>query len=66
MSNFYDNTALQDSDLEGFPMAYAYNGDGTIDTITCTAVINGVTTTFVKTYAYPTATSMTISRWVKQ
>lgn len=66
MNNPYDTSVMTDSSLEGFPKVYAYNGDGTVDTITCTAMINGVETVFVKTYAYPTATSMTVSEWEKQ
>ncbi|MFM0326071.1 hypothetical protein [Caballeronia glebae] len=63
MSKIYDPTvSVPWTDTDDLPKTYAYNGDGTLSTETCT---DG-TRVWVKTYSYTVGKLTGESAWVKQ
>lgn len=44
--------------------AYTYNGDGTVATKVITHTVNGVTTTYTKSYTWTAGVLTGVSKWV--
>lgn len=59
------NTITQDF-FDRLQQTIAYNGDGTVNTITATGSFGGVTVTWVKTLSYSSGKLSGVSEWVKQ
>lgn len=52
--------------FDRMPQTITYNGDGTVNTITATATMGAVVTTWVKTLGYTSGKVTSVSDWVKQ
>lgn len=52
--------------FDRMPQTIAYNGDGTVNTITATGTMGGTVTVWIKTFGYTNGKITSISEWVKQ